>query len=774
MLAFLLTAVMLFAVALSIEEADWVDEMPSLVAAAAGGLVAGWGLLTLPGPPWARHLGGVAAGVTTVGVLVGRALVPADPAHAGAGDRLRELGERTGDWFEALRTGGISADPVVFVLAVTAAAWLIAYLAAWAVGRWHHPWLALGPSGFVLLTNISYLPGQPSRWFVVFLFAAVLLFSHLQVRGRLAAVQREDGRAATRPPFLSLEVLYATWWVGLCLVIAAWLVPAGVGLGPLTDRWEAAVSPVADRADALGRLFVGIDSKRERRIHPFHDALPLEGRIDPTDEVLMYVEAPEPLYVRVATFDTYSRAGWQARFGEPQPTAPFTQELTDVGTAAARAELRRPVTLAVQVVERYQDRRLLAAGEPLAADPPGRLVSGGAPVDLVALEPERRLGAGDAYRTVGAVSAAPVEALLGAAAAPPAWVRERYLQLPADLPVEVGALARSIVGHQPEPYLRARLVEAYLRQEFPVDTEITQAPPRTDAVAHFLFTLRRGYYDYHASAMAVLLRTLDVPARVAIGFALDPAAVDPVSGAFLVTEQQAWTWTEVYIPGFGWIPFNPTPNRPPILPPGDQGEFVRALGGIVTPGEVDPLNPGFADDELFRESPSFDEVEAVLAEQSSGARGPQSRVGLLGAALAVLAAAGGAGAILGTWWWRRPLRGLGPEASRWARILRLGGWAGVRVSPARTPLETAAQLRREARLRSNLAPLARAYTRERYGPGGAARPPVIPLDPGADRDRAVDPEDRYRSARNELLRRALARMLPRRRRAGPAAAPARD
>ncbi|MDQ4093493.1 MAG: transglutaminaseTgpA domain-containing protein [Actinomycetota bacterium] len=76
-----------------------------------------------------------------------------------------------------------------------------------------------------------------------------------------------------------------------------------------------------------------------------------------------------------------------------------------------------------------------------------------------------------------------------------------------------------------------------------------------DALVDFLFTGHRGYCEQFASAMAIMLRTLGVPARVAVGFT--PGIVTDDSR--LITTEDAHAWVEVWFPGSGWLPFDPTP-----------------------------------------------------------------------------------------------------------------------------------------------------------------------------------------------------------------------
>ena len=82
------------------------------------------------------------------------------------------------------------------------------------------------------------------------------------------------------------------------------------------------------------------------------------------------------------------------------------------------------------------------------------------------------------------------------------------------------------------------------------------APP----LVGFATRTRSGYCQFFAGAMALMLRYLGVPARVAVGFA--GPTYDPASGKWIVTDHDAHAWVEVWFRGYGWLPFDPTPAVP--------------------------------------------------------------------------------------------------------------------------------------------------------------------------------------------------------------------
>jgi len=139
-----------------------------------------------------------------------------------------------------------------------------------------------------------------------------------------------------------------------------------------------------------------------------------------------------------------------------------------------------------------------------------------------------------------------------------------YLDLP-QLDPRIAALAQEIVGDARSPLTRARRLEEHLKTQFgyTLDLPSQRAP---DPVASFLFERREGHCEYFATSMALMLRTLDIPSRIVSGFA--GGVSNPLTGMLVLRSSDAHSWVEAYIPGYGWLEFDPTPTA---------GVFDRAL-----------------------------------------------------------------------------------------------------------------------------------------------------------------------------------------------------
>jgi transglutaminase-like putative cysteine protease len=133
--------------------------------------------------------------------------------------------------------------------------------------------------------------------------------------------------------------------------------------------------------------------------------------------------------------------------------------------------------------------------------------------------------------------------------------RERYLQLPA-LDPRIAELARSFSAGADDDLARARAIERHLRSDYRYTLQLPDREP-ADPLAHFLFVRRKGHCEYFASSLAVMLRSVGIPSRLATGF--QSGVFNPVSGLWLVRSSDAHSWVEAWIPGYGWTTFDPTP-----------------------------------------------------------------------------------------------------------------------------------------------------------------------------------------------------------------------
>lgn len=176
-----------------------------------------------------------------------------------------------------------------------------------------------------------------------------------------------------------------------------------------------------------------------------------------------------------------------------------------------------------------------------------------------------------------------------------------YLQLPDSLPERVRHLAREIAAEGTTPYERVKLIEQYLQTRFEYDNRPDLSKGKSpDFVDRFLFEIQSGYCDYFSTAMAVMVRSIGLPARWVKGYTSGSLDIEEFTGlpieiidrleggTYIVRNADAHSWVEVFFPETGWVPFEPTAGF--ALPAVMLQEQEQAAA-------LDPLDPLLADQE---------------------------------------------------------------------------------------------------------------------------------------------------------------------------------
>ncbi|WP_428265419.1 transglutaminase TgpA family protein [Haliangium sp.] len=133
---------------------------------------------------------------------------------------------------------------------------------------------------------------------------------------------------------------------------------------------------------------------------------------------------------------------------------------------------------------------------------------------------------------------------------------ELYLQLPPEITDRVRALARDITRDAPTAYDKAVAIEAWLESNLSYTLEMRD-PGSQEPIDFFLFDRRQGHCEYFASAMSIMLRTLEIPTRNVNGFL--SGEWNEYENYMAVRARDAHSWVEVYFHGAGWVTFDPTP-----------------------------------------------------------------------------------------------------------------------------------------------------------------------------------------------------------------------
>ncbi len=334
----------------------------------------------------------------------------------------------------------------------------------------------------------------------------------------------------------------------------------------------------------------------------FNDQLDLSYRGRLSDTIMMYVQSPAWSYWRGYAFDHYDGRNWS--LSNPA-LLPFYAGRTGRFVFDDNFNVTDKNSF-VQTFYIVQDMPniLWSGGTPQWVFFPAREIA----LDVTGgIKTGQELKAGTVYSIVSSsqnfdptvLKTAPTDA-----ASYPDSVKSLYLQLPDTVTDRTRQLAQQITQGMTNNYDKAVAVRDYLLKNYPYDYYPPPQQPNTDAVDQFLFVDKRGVCEHFASAMVVMLRTLGIPARFAVGYG--SGTLNPITGFYEVHANDAHAWVEAYFPGSGWVPFDPTPGwtgdpqtggvkrwvfsdlmagvQLPSLPIGEMAQAgLAVLGSIIRP-----------------------------------------------------------------------------------------------------------------------------------------------------------------------------------------------
>jgi len=424
--------------------------------------------------------------------------------------------------------------------------------------RRQHLWLLLGAALAAVLfaaaesRSALFLPCAAA-----FSFAALglLALDHAQAqRARAQARQLQPAGAA------SGSLAYAGLTLLLALPLYLFLPkPAGLqlgGMGAQSDH-DYSEGPGSGPATGGNGAALAASDDDDSEAPPEQDELDIrQVRRDKTlaNDIVMFVDSSAPVNLRSALLDHFEQDRWRRGAITPQRRPLERGYYEQPGADARPPSVQQRIELVADLDERLPLapglRRLRFPAPVLEEYPDG---------SWSALRPLRA-------PTQYSVEAAPLlhqgRYLLPEPLPEPA----AYLQLPEDLPPRIGELAQRVAGTG-DALSQALALEDHLRRHYAYSFETVISSQGVTPLDEFLFETRRGHCEYFASALAIMLRSVGIPSRLAIGFSLGDR--NPVTGYYEVRRLQGHAWVEAWLPQRGWLMLEPTPFYPLPLPAQD-------------------------------------------------------------------------------------------------------------------------------------------------------------------------------------------------------------
>jgi transglutaminase-like putative cysteine protease len=586
-----------------VESGAWVG--PALVAVLLVGGV-GIGLRTAAVPAWAVLATQGVVSVLWIGYLVAEdtARLGFLPSRAWAADLADTyaLGLASVREYQA----PVPLDDGILLLLVGGVALTALSVDALAVTARMAP-LAGIPLAIMHAVAMITSPDGASAWAFVAAAGGYLLLLAVDGRERAARWGRPLG-STTSSPVTSGSRASSLSSIGLPLALGSVAVAvAGATLLP-----EGGLALVGNR-DGGG----GSSGQTIRTENPIVDLKRDLVRPENVEVIRFTTNAPAPEYLRLLTLDVYDGEVWRTsdrpvpegnRVDGGLPSPP------GLGPDVARSEQRYQVEITDNLQSQWLPLPYPAAGI-AAADGDWRYDA--STLDVVATD---RTTEGLRYDVTSLEVTPTPEQLSGPPPAPGRLVE--LLELPADLPPVVRDLAREVTLEATDNYGRAVALQQWFRSGggFVYDLSVDPGNGSNDLVA--FLEERRGYCEQYAATMAIMARSLGIPARVAVGYL---RGGQPQPGFWVVRAQDAHAWPELYFEGVGWVRFEPTPaartgSAPDYtVPDATQTDVPESLDTPVDassaedPTAVAPLDDVVQEGSLSSSQPSRLPLLAVVA-----------------------------------------------------------------------------------------------------------------------------------------------------------------
>ncbi len=484
-----------------------------------------------------------------------------------------------------------------FLLVVASVGWASGQFAAFAVFRHHRPMSAVLFLGLLLLASMSLTLQHQYPYLVVFAAAALFLLVRLSL-----AEQRllwGHTRLGDESAAFSLYLRNGATFTVVAL-LGAMVLTSAASSDPLRPYWTNSADQFYSWATNFDRFASGIVAPIRGPSGLFTTSQTIQGFWQSSADLAYEIRTStgQGYYWQGATYDDFDGHTWKQ--SNPSTTGPIAAGqpvLAGSSDQVLPGKQYQDVTVTVAPVD-VGDPTVLSPQTPYTVSLPVQLqtAAAGGPVD------DLQLGAslpdGGSYQVTALVRNGVVDEVTGnelaaAGTVYPEWARRYILIEPGSIGPIVKADADRIVARLPssrrDPYHIAQALQDWLYGggNFVYETDVRGVCAPGMPVPDCLLTSRRGYCEYFATTLVMMLRTQQIPARYVLGYLPGRPAG---SGVFEVDRSAAHAWVEVYFPGYGWVRFDPTPGnatngqRPTDLPAGPPVPTPSARpGASATP-----------------------------------------------------------------------------------------------------------------------------------------------------------------------------------------------
>jgi transglutaminase-like putative cysteine protease len=644
--------VMLVTAAFAIDDANWTGygagsevrqtaflPVAILLAALTGFLLAKSRLSTV-----AAHFIGASLGAMYLLFAVSSSI----SQSPGVQQRVRDLTDSIATFVnDVVGLGLRSAETSVFLLILGALVWSAGQFAAFSIFRRGRPLPAIGIATTLLLINMSITVQNQYLHLVILATVALWLLV------RMNMLQQLDGWRARRigdGGYVSELFLRSGAVFVVLAIVGSLTLAANASSAPLQRAWRDADDHLLTLSNEVNRWVGGVSGPARGPNNLFSPTQVLRDSWESSNEPVFTATTSDgrPHYWRLITYDLFNGVFWDQSDRQSVVVAPGEALLAGTYEAVtAGAADRREVISQVTSIDLARDGMVAPEAPYAVVDRAVEVLTTEVDGNFRGARAADGLNSGDTYTVASLVRRQPGEegaltvnqlASAGVDYSATPWAQKYIAIHPGSIGdrvhVETKRIVQRLPAHRRNPYHIALAVQDYLRDDgFTYTTNMNGVCVGELYVDCFL-RVKRGFCERFATAMVMMLRTQQIPARYVVGY----LPGKPANGVWNVDRTAAHAWVEVFFPTYGWVRFDPTPGNqdngqvPTRLEPGAPLATPAAGGGeapVATPNFNDGSELDPRDDERF--------LPGALPPQSAGGGDLSGPLALAGALLLLVA-----------------------------------------------------------------------------------------------------------------------------------------
>ena len=597
---FLITA--LFLLAQRLRATNWTDDLHVFVFLALIASTTGLALGSSRFSAWLAAIFGTAYGLFFIPFLFGLTINKDINWH----NRIvNVLYFRTHVAISQLAAREAATDPILFLLILAVTFWILCLLASYMLVRHGSPWFMVLSAGLAFLIINHYDPTNSTnlRYIQIFILLSLLLIGRMNFIHHSVNWKKQNIYMVHQVKF---DISRAVVILAVIFLFLAWLIPVtSTEVKRYNELWTTMTKPFDKVRERVSRLL--LEPLQQPTIGEkasfFGTTLNLGREASLSYTQLFNVQTNQQStsglrnYWKARSYDIYLDGQWQT-------SSSFQRETL----SSQNSDLSLPDWLGRELITYNfymlsdQQRNIFTVNSPVWVSHNVEVLLFGINANIkdpIAVFVTKPMQSGEYYQIHSLVGIPTITELRESGNEYPQWLSQ-YLQLPEDFSADIQQLALDLTAELDNPYDKAYAITKYLRENIEYSETFPAIPQWKDPLESFLFTYKSGFCNYYASAEVLMLRSLGIPARFAVGYA--QGEFNKAEGLYTVRQKDSHAWPEVYFNDYGWVEFEPTSAQPARMLPLGTSSSTPAI----------PISnlPSIEEEETFNDLPETETVPA--------------------------------------------------------------------------------------------------------------------------------------------------------------------